>query len=163
MSRLRDKRRETEVFSLSFLDCICCGFGAVLLVFLLTISTKSMVDKGTVDEVRERVKKAESEMDLTKAELDRIAELLAAAQLELRNLESQKISDQLKLSERKRELLLMLQQTGAMKDALERAGNAPEWMAVPKEGHGFYKEENNIAFYQRLEAFLSRNIGPGKQ
>ena len=31
------KRRETEVFSLSFLDCICCGFGAVLLVFLLTM------------------------------------------------------------------------------------------------------------------------------
>lgn len=54
-------------------------------------------------------------------------------------------------------------QARAMKDALERAGNKPEWMAVPKEGHGFYKEENNIAFYQRLEAFLSRNIGPGKQ
>lgn len=116
---LRHKRRDTEVFSLSFLDCICCGFGAVLLVFLLTISTKAMVDKGTVDEVRERVKKAESEMNLTKAELDRLAELLAAAQLELQNLEAKKVEDQLKLSERKRELLLMLQQTGAMKDALE--------------------------------------------
>jgi len=54
-------------------------------------------------------------------------------------------------------------QARTMKEALERAGNAPEWMAVPKEGHGFYKEENNIAFYQRLEAFLSRNIGPGKR
>ena len=115
---LTKKRRDTEVFSLSFLDCICCGFGAVLLVFLLTISTKSMVDKGTVDEVREQVKKAESEMNMTKAELDRLAELLAAAQLELKNLDAKNLQDQLKLSERKRELLLMLQQTGAMKEAL---------------------------------------------
>lgn len=29
------KRRSTEVFSMSFLDCICCGFGAVILVFMI--------------------------------------------------------------------------------------------------------------------------------
>ena len=52
-----------------------------------------------------------------------------------------------------------LAQATAMKAALERAGNAPEWMVVPKEGHGFYKDENNIAFYCRLEAFLDRHIG----
>ena len=38
----------------------------------------------------------------------------------------------------------------------------PEWMAVPKEGHGFYKDENNIAFYQRLEAFIGKHVGSGK-
>ncbi|MEL6368338.1 MAG: VWA domain-containing protein [Pseudomonadota bacterium] len=32
----RRKRRETETFSLSFLDCICCGFGAVVLLLVLT-------------------------------------------------------------------------------------------------------------------------------
>jgi len=31
------KRRDIEVFSLSFLDCICCGFGAIILLFVLTI------------------------------------------------------------------------------------------------------------------------------
>jgi dipeptidyl aminopeptidase/acylaminoacyl peptidase len=50
-------------------------------------------------------------------------------------------------------------QARAMKSALENAGNAPEWMAVPKEGHGFYSDANNIAFYQRLEAFLGRHLG----
>ncbi len=30
------QRRDTEVFSLSFLDCICCGFGAVILLLVLT-------------------------------------------------------------------------------------------------------------------------------
>ncbi len=31
------KRRDIDVFSLSFLDCICCGFGAIILLFILTI------------------------------------------------------------------------------------------------------------------------------
>ena len=29
------RRRQTEVFSLSFLDCMCCGFGAVILLFMI--------------------------------------------------------------------------------------------------------------------------------
>jgi len=34
MSRVR--RRGAESFSLSFLDCICCGFGAIILLLVLT-------------------------------------------------------------------------------------------------------------------------------
>src|SRR3546814_12943059 len=49
-----------------------------------------------------------------------------------------------------------------MKKALEAAGRMPEWMSVPGEAHGFYKDENNAAFYKRLEAFLARNIGAGE-
>ena len=52
-------------------------------------------------------------------------------------------------------------QAVAMKKALEDAGRPPEWMAVPREGHGFYSDENNIEFYRRLEAFLDRHIGAG--
>lgn len=120
MSKLAAKRREAEVFSISFLDCICCGFGAVLLVFLLTVASKSSVDKAVVDEVRERVQQAERDQKLTQQELDRLAQLLAAAQLELQDINSRNEQDQSKLSERKRELLLMLQQTSAMKEALDR-------------------------------------------
>ena len=54
-------------------------------------------------------------------------------------------------------------QAQAMKTALERAGNVPEWMQVRGEGHGFHADSNNIAFYRRLEAFLTRNIGPRPQ
>jgi transcriptional regulator NrdR family protein len=32
----RKKNRSFEIFSLSFLDCICCGFGAVILMFVIT-------------------------------------------------------------------------------------------------------------------------------
>ncbi|MEL7374796.1 MAG: VWA domain-containing protein, partial [Pseudomonadota bacterium] len=32
----RRQRREADNFSLSFLDCICCGFGAVILLLVLS-------------------------------------------------------------------------------------------------------------------------------
>lgn len=51
-------------------------------------------------------------------------------------------------------------QAEAMKKALEKTGNKPVWMAVPKEGHGFYVEKNAVAFYERLESFLATHIGP---
>jgi Sec-independent protein translocase protein TatA len=40
----RKSRRATEIFSLSFLDCLCCGFGAILLLFLLTLGTRDHLD-----------------------------------------------------------------------------------------------------------------------
>lgn len=44
------KRRQIEVFSLSFLDCLCCGFGAILLLFILSIgSGKAGVDSSVDD------------------------------------------------------------------------------------------------------------------
>jgi hypothetical protein len=34
------RRRVPQSFSLSFLDCICCGFGAIILLFVLTIGSR---------------------------------------------------------------------------------------------------------------------------
>ncbi len=45
-----------------------------------------------------------------------------------------------------------------MREALEKAGNPPEWMAVSDEGHGFYATKNVTAFYQKLEAFLGKHL-----
>ena len=33
---MRTRRRDIQVFSLSFLDCICCAFGAIILLFVLS-------------------------------------------------------------------------------------------------------------------------------
>ena len=30
------RRRDIQAFSLSFLDCICCGFGAIILLLVLS-------------------------------------------------------------------------------------------------------------------------------
>ncbi len=125
------KRRETEVFSLSFLDCICCGFGAVLLVFLLTITSKTNVDKSVVDEIRNELTATRKEREEKQKELDRIVQRLAAAQLELQDLTTKTKADQQKISERRRDLLLMLQQAGLMKEALDRL--LAEKAAMPTE------------------------------
>jgi dipeptidyl aminopeptidase/acylaminoacyl peptidase len=47
-----------------------------------------------------------------------------------------------------------------MRDALAKAGRPPEWMAVPNEGHGFYESEHRKQYYQKIEAFLARHLGP---
>src|ERR1700752_3179274 len=38
------RRRTVEVFTLSFLDCICCGFGAVILFYTI-VSAQSGVTR----------------------------------------------------------------------------------------------------------------------
>lgn len=53
-----------------------------------------------------------------------------------------------------------LAQANAMRSALVAAGRPPQWMAVAGEGHGFYNDDNSIAFYRALEAFLGTHIGP---
>jgi dipeptidyl aminopeptidase/acylaminoacyl peptidase len=51
--------------------------------------------------------------------------------------------------------------SGALRRALKSAGNAPEWMLAPHEGHGFYRLEVNLEYYQRLLAFFDKHIGAG--
>lgn len=46
------RRRPTTIFSLAFLDCICCGFGAIILLFVLTVDKQ---DKAT-QEAREKLR-----------------------------------------------------------------------------------------------------------
>jgi hypothetical protein len=43
------RRRNIEVFSLSFLDCICCGFGAIILLFVLSKFAQPVI----IEKVRE--------------------------------------------------------------------------------------------------------------
>ncbi len=130
---LANRRRETEVFSLAFLDCICCGFGAVLLVFILTITQKTKVDQADLDDLRDRARQMAQRISLSEQDLDRLAKVLAAAQLELNDINAKNNQDELKLTERRRELLLMLQQTGAMKDALNTL--LGEKKNLPTEDH----------------------------
>ena len=46
----------------------------------------------------------------------------------------------------------------AMRDALAKAGNKPEWFLAPDEGHGFYDTKNLREFYTRLETFLGKHL-----
>lgn len=50
-----------------------------------------------------------------------------------------------------------------MRRALKDAGNDPEWLVEPREGHGFYNMESRVRMYTQLLAFLDRHIGNGAQ
>ena len=61
------KRRPIEVFSLSFLDCLCCGFGAILLLFILSIGSgphgvESEIDVPTLEAMREQLAMLEADV-----------------------------------------------------------------------------------------------------
>jgi hypothetical protein len=47
------RRRPTTIFSLAFLDCICCGFGAVILLFVLSVDRQDKNTQAARDKLRE--------------------------------------------------------------------------------------------------------------
>lgn len=42
---MRKSRRDLSIFSLSFLDCISCGFGAIILLFVISLGSERLVIK----------------------------------------------------------------------------------------------------------------------
>jgi hypothetical protein len=42
------RRRDFEIFSMSFLDAICCGFGAIILLFIIARTS----EPGRLEQVR---------------------------------------------------------------------------------------------------------------
>lgn len=82
------RRRPTQIFSLAFLDCICCGFGAVILIFVLSIDSRqkekieamAMLQKLMAAQLAEIAKLSASKEDLS-ASNARIATLVTDARL----------------------------------------------------------------------------------
>jgi hypothetical protein len=77
------KRHSVEVFSLSFLDCICCGFGAIILLLVLTevgdpiqLQEQSIKLTGQVKQLEEQLHEIRGETDLLNRELEGKEDLL---------------------------------------------------------------------------------------
>jgi dipeptidyl aminopeptidase/acylaminoacyl peptidase len=47
--------------------------------------------------------------------------------------------------------------------AVKRNNKQVEWVTYDGEGHGWSLAKNRIDFWQRVERFLDRQIGPGRQ
>lgn len=80
---MRLKRHAVEVFSLSFLDCICCGFGAIILLLVLTeygdpiqLEERTRTLNGQVDKLEEQLHEIRGETDLLNRELAGRVDLL---------------------------------------------------------------------------------------
>ncbi len=82
------RRRQTQVFSLAFLDCICCGFGAVILIFVLSVDSRQKeklqvlieVNRLLAEQATALLKLKSSKEDLEKSNA-RVATLVTDARL----------------------------------------------------------------------------------
>jgi hypothetical protein len=66
------RRREAEVFSLSFLDCICCGFGAIILLLVLTDVDQPVVIERARDAMSGQVLRMQQELFAIRGETDEL-------------------------------------------------------------------------------------------
>jgi hypothetical protein len=64
----RRTRRELQTFSLSFLDVICCGFGAVILLLVLTKFAEPMILIQTTEDLEALVVALEEELEEIRGE-----------------------------------------------------------------------------------------------
>lgn len=49
-------------------------------------------------------------------------------------------------------------QAEVLKKAFDKRGHPYEWLVKEKEGHGFYKPENNVERWQKMLAFLEKHM-----
>lgn len=83
MKKSRLARRDVEVFSLSFLDAICCGFGAVILLLVLTeVGEPVVVEKSRVD-LEGRVLKMQQELEQIRGQTEVLNRELKARRVQL--------------------------------------------------------------------------------
>ena len=59
---MRNRRRDIEIFSLSFLDVICCGFGAVILLFVLSKFAEPVIIEEVREDLHAEIKRLEQEL-----------------------------------------------------------------------------------------------------
>jgi Mg-chelatase subunit ChlD len=59
---VRRAKRRAEVFGLSFMDCICCGFGATVLLYMILNSGQDRRAKAVVGTVRSETNRLEQEV-----------------------------------------------------------------------------------------------------
>lgn len=59
---MRRRRRNVEAFSLSFLDCICCGFGAIILLLVLSKIYEPVIIEKTQEDLESLIALLQQEL-----------------------------------------------------------------------------------------------------
>ena len=83
MKKSRLARRDVEVFSLSFLDAICCGFGAVILLLVLTEVGEPVVIEKSREDLEGRVLRMQQELEQIRGQTEVLNRELTARRVQL--------------------------------------------------------------------------------
>jgi len=134
------RRRQTQVFSLAFLDCICCGFGAVILIFVLSVDAHEKeklqalidVNRALAQQAAALTKLKASKEDLEKSNA-RVTTLVTDARL--RNDTMHALIDELEkgLQREKRGQEALLVDMDDLKKEIAARQKKPEYDMVLKE------------------------------
>jgi ribosomal protein L29 len=78
----RKKKKSIEAFSLSFLDCICCGFGAIVLLLVLSKIYEPVILEKTSEDLEQLIAKLQEELFNIRGETEVMNRALGKVQLE---------------------------------------------------------------------------------
>ena len=77
------RRRSVEVFSLSFLDCICCGFGAIILLLVLTEVGRPVVLEKSRKDLNGQIRALTDKLHTLQGETDALTRELQGSRVTL--------------------------------------------------------------------------------
>ncbi len=123
---MKKQRRDVETFSLSFLDCICCGFGAIILLLVIT-------------KIYEPIRLEESHEDLERiilrlqAELYEIRGETQIVNRELESVEQQVSEEKLRLARLQGDLSRIRGRFSASRDDAEIASELAGQLAQARQ------------------------------
>jgi len=70
----RRREEQSDSFGLSFLDVICCGFGAVILLFIMTTRTTGEAVEQTVEDMSAEIERVLLQLEEEQTDLAEIEE-----------------------------------------------------------------------------------------
>ena len=79
---MKKKQRNIEAFSLSFLDCICCGFGAIILLLVLSKIYDPVIYEKSEEDLQQLIALLQEELFEIQGETTLVVRALSAIQLE---------------------------------------------------------------------------------
>ncbi|MEZ5276328.1 MAG: hypothetical protein R3F07_08110 [Opitutaceae bacterium] len=118
MSRL--KRRTVEVFSMSFLDCISCGFGAVLLLFVITSGKKADVSEKEIGDLQTIAQRMAVEVTIEEDAVKKLEDTTADNTSRVKSLEDARTELEKKMANREEILALLMLEQSTLEDELKK-------------------------------------------
>ena len=156
------RRRQTQVFSLAFLDCICCGFGAVILIFVLSVDSREKeklqvlieVNRALAEQAAALLKLRSSKEDLEKSNL-RVATLVTDARLRNDSLHAliDELVNGLQLEKRGQEALLV-----DIDDLKKEIGGAAEESHARHRAAGCAARTRRTDYRRKLHLHYHRHV-----
>ncbi|MCH6257978.1 hypothetical protein MLD52_15570 [Puniceicoccaceae bacterium K14] len=132
------KKEEGDIFGLSFMDCICCGFGAVILMFILTTGENSEEVSEAKDRLNVAIQGTQNKLKSEEESLAKIEAEIASLEGDLGEIQSALENADKEKIEAEEELAAAIEtkskQSEELKELLEKEqGMSKEIAAIKQE------------------------------